>query len=172
MVSLAQASDLVENERDVQLRRAHRQAMCQAIEQGESGHIPDSTDIRELHAALFPYGGEWRTCNAIIKGSPHVPPPPERLPILMFEFAEDCRWWLTSSKENDYIKLAHLHLEITKIHAFPDGNGRLARLLLNSHAAYLGVPFIKIDDRDRYIDLLQAEDEAGLAELFKESSIQ
>lgn len=166
--SLAEASDLLEFERDVQLRAAHQRAMYQAITWGEAGHIPDSYDILELHAMLFPNGGQWRTCNVLIRGSDHVPPNAVVVPMLMKEHVDNVRWWLTSNYD-PYIKLAHTHLEFLLVHPLQDGNGRVSRLLLNNQAAYLNLPFIKIADRDRYIDLLEAKDEPGLAEFFKAS---
>jgi Fic family protein len=169
MCTLAQASDLIELERNHSDN--HCRAMQQAVTWGESGHIPDSYDIRSLHAMMFPYGGAWRTSGVMIQGSPYVPPQPAFVPMLMHNHVENTRWWLGTNGESPYTKLAHIHLEFTKIHPLTDGNGRVARLLLNSHAAYLNLPFIRIEDRDRYIDALIEENMVALAQLFKDSSI-
>jgi Fic family protein len=170
MCTLAEASDLIEYERDVQAHQKHARAMRQAVLWGENGHIPDTNDILDLHAMLFKHGGEWRTCNVIITGSRHVPPPPVVVPMLARAYVDDARWWL-NSQHKPYVILAHLHLEFTKLHPFTDGNGRVGRMLLNSCAAYLNLPAVLIANRERYLDLLQDNDENGLAQFLKESSV-
>ena len=66
-------------------------------------------------------------------------------------------------------KLAILHHEITSIHPLKDGNGRTSRILLQYHAAYLGLGFILITDRDQYLNALETDDIDSLALLFEES---
>lgn len=172
--SIAEASDLIESERDPQLHHNHQRAMLQAITWGECGYIPDQYDILGLHATLFPFGGDYRTCDVLIKGAAHVPPMPQVIPMLMLDYVEDSRWWLNNPLQGGYSKLAHLHLKFECIHPLTDGNGRVGRVLLNSYAAYLGLPFIKVgpDVRDAYIDCLANEDEIGLAHLFKKCSVR
>lgn len=60
----------------------------------------------------------------------HVPPAPEKLPMLMQEYVE----WLNSEEALSmhpvrYAALAHLKL--VDIHPFSDGNGRTSRLIMN-----------------------------------------
>lgn len=44
------------------------------------------------------------------------------------------------------------------IHPYPDGNGRLARFLMNALLASGGYPWtvIRVEDRDRYLAALEA----------------
>lgn len=175
LCTLSEASDLIEFEREQEMHDLHCRAMKQAVDWGEAGHIPDSYDIRKLHQMLFPHGGQWRTCDVRIKDSSLMPPRAEFVPIAIHSYVEDSRWWLTNSYEKSILKkLAHLHLQFELIHCFQDGNGRVGRMLLNSHASYLGAPFIRLDfeHRDVYLDALELQDEDELARIFKECFIR
>ena len=59
---------------------------------------------------------------------------------------------------------AWLHHRFTQIHPFQDGNGRVARALLTWHLVKQGYPPIVVsrDDRERYIDCLEAADAGDL----------
>jgi Fic family protein len=171
LCSLAEASDLVEFERNGTPN--HCQAMKRAVDAGECGHILDIDDLLEIHAYMFTWGGDWRSCDVLIPQSTHMFPSYYHVPVLMRHYIEDSIWWLTCSTDDPYVILAHLHLEFERIHPFRDGNGRMGRILLNNHAAYLNLPFIRItlDDRNEYLDCLENKDEQGLARLFMTCSI-
>jgi Fic family protein len=171
MCTISQASDLIEFERKDSEQHCH--AMKVAVEWGEQGKIPDLYDIKELHKMLFPYGGDFRSCYAMIRGSNHQPPAPQFVWMMMRAYADNAVWMLEQANGTGYSVLAELHLEFTKIHPFSDGNGRVGRLLLNNYATNLGLPYIKLtpEVRDQYLDYLQAEDIESLAQLFKECSI-
>lgn len=171
LCTIAQASDLVEAEKSSSDN--HCRVMKQAVEMGEAGHIPDTYDIQQFHRDMFPHGGDWRQSEVWFKGCEVTPPPAYRVSSLMREYADDSKWWLTFSKEDAYIRLAHLHIQFEFTHPFTDGNGRIGRILLNCYAAYLNLPFIKIShhEKDQYIDCLQYKDENALAQLFKECSM-
>ena len=64
---------------------------------------------------------------------------------------------------------AWLHHRFAQIHPFQDGNGRVARALLTWHLTREGYPPIVVsrDDRERYIDCLEAADAGDLDPLVK-----
>ena len=59
---------------------------------------------------------------------------------------------------------AWLHHRFAQIHPFPDGNGRVTRALVTWHLVqHAHVPIvITRDDRDDYIDVLEAADDGHL----------
>ena len=166
--TLAEASDLVEFE---QSNPRHCHAMKTIVDWAEAGHIPTPDDLLSLHAELFPYGGYYRTCDVYIKGSSFVPPRYDHIPMLMKNWYHDMLWWL-SSREDPYTILAEVHLKLTQIHPYSDGNGRIARMVLNHNATYLNRPFILISQRNRntYLDCLENENVPALARLFRNLS--
>jgi len=91
--------------------------------------------------------------------------------MLMKNWYHDMLWWL-SSREDPYTILAEVHLKLTQIHPYSDGNGRIARMVLNHNATYLNLPFILISQRNRntYLDCLENEDVPALARLFRNLS--
>ena len=92
-------------------------------------------DITTLHRLFYSSieearAGLWRDVKIIVTGSDYVFPVPEELEGLM---ADLCRW---IREERDALHpvrfAAMLHLKFVTIHPFVDGNGRVARLLMNA----------------------------------------
>ncbi len=65
------------------------------------------------------------------------------------------------------VEAAFLHHRFTQIHPFQDGNGRVARCLANIVLIRAGLQPLVLtrDDRDSYIDALEAADEGNLSKL-------
>ena len=94
---------------------------------------------------------------------------PEETPAKMQELVE----WFRKEKENpdtNPIVLAALfHYKFIRIHPFDDGNGRVARILMNFILMQYGFPpvIIKTNDKENYFSVLQQAD-AGIFEPFIE----
>lgn len=90
---------------------------------------------------------------------------PEETPALMKELVE---WYNMQEKQGELnpVELASLfHYRYIRIHPFEDGNGRVARLMVNFILHRHGYPMIvvPIDDKTRYLQLLhQCDMEVGL----------
>lgn len=90
---------------------------------------------------------------------------PEETPALMRDLVE---WYNTVVQENNLsaIELASLfHYRYIRIHPFEDGNGRIARLLVNFILLRAGYPMIIVrsNDKNRYLSILNKCDiEVGL----------
>jgi fido (protein-threonine AMPylation protein) len=166
--SIADASDMIEFER---LTPAHCRVMKTAIDWSEAGYSPRPYDILDLHRRLFPLGGHWRAGDVLIKGSDYRPPRADFVPLLMQQYCDKMIYCL--SKGGGFETAAQLHLGFLRIHPFTDGNGRIGRMLLNHNALWLGLPFIKIapEERDRYLDALEAADVPALAALLRECAM-
>lgn len=90
--------------------------------------------IKKLHY-LFYYridkknAGTYRTEKVFISGSKYTLPAPEKVPNLMEEFVQT---YGTQTPQNHPVVWAALaHKNFVFIHPFIDGNGRVARLLMN-----------------------------------------
>lgn len=100
--------------------------------------------IREMHKILLEGAegenknpGEFRTAPVIIGGAPgYVPPPPDHLKELLFDFEKYV------NEENTYhplIKCALIHYQFEAIHPFLDGNGRIGRLLITLYLLWKNI---------------------------------
>ena len=97
--------------------------------------------------------GFYRSVRVRISGSTTVLPNPVKVPDLMSEFGI----WLLEKSDDILIKALEAHYRLVSIHPFTDGNGRTARLLLNSillENGYAPIIIRKID-RKRYLTALE-----------------
>ncbi len=84
------------------------------------------------------WAGRYRSVPVRISGSNHVPPNPAKVPDLM-------KAWLTSARDSHpVIQAAHDHQTLVDIHPFADGNGRIARLIMNLALLKNGLPPVAI----------------------------
>ncbi|MBA4186046.1 MAG: Fic family protein, partial [Acidobacteria bacterium] len=94
---------------------------------------------------------------------------PEETPAKMQELIE----WFRKEKEkpdvNPIVLAALFHYRFIRIHPFDDGNGRVARILMNFILMQFGYPpvIIKTEDKENYYAVLQLAD-AGEREPFIE----
>lgn len=101
--------------------------------------------LRNLHRLVLKgiddaNAGVYRTSNVSIAGARHVPPHlfqvPERIAALLRWYDEE------AALLHPVLRAAQLHVEFVKIHPFVEGNGRIARLLLNLELLKAGYPAI------------------------------
>ena len=122
-------------------------------------------DLRQLHALVLheitEEAGAYRSSAVSISGSDYSPPGPESVPAQMEDFG---RWLSDVSVAGDtafagvsgLLVAAAAHTWFVTVHPFIDGNGRVARLLLNLMLIRHGYPIAIItkEDRLRYYDAL------------------
>ena len=85
---------------------------------------------------------------------------PAETPALMGDLLE----WYKNNTDNAVIVAADLHYRFVRIHPFDDGNGRIARLLMNYHLLKNNLPpvVIKSEDKKNYLRALQEADAGDL----------
>jgi Fic family protein len=118
--------------------------------------------IRELHRLTLGQKtdgrpGAYRQAGVVIAGSDLKPPEPLAIPGLM----QTLTTWINAPKSLDIFAFAVIaHHKLTAIHPFMDGNGRVARLLLNLILVRSGFPVVNIrrEDRPRYYEALTLAD--------------
>jgi Fic family protein len=92
-------------------------------------------DIKTLHRLFYlsidePHAGVWRDVNIIVTGSDYEFPAPDELAGLMSGLEQ---WSVDERSALHPVSFAAmLHLRFVTIHPFVDGNGRVARLLMNT----------------------------------------
>lgn len=116
--------------------------------------------VQELHSVLMQgilpeqECGHWRAISLRISGSEDVLPAPDAVPKLMENF-----FTTTAVSIGNLDTVARVHYEFVKIHPFTDGNGRIARILMNLGLIHLGYFPIIIPKavRGEYIASLQGD---------------
>ena len=131
-------------------------------------------DIRQIHYLVLKGindrdAGRYRTIQVEISGSSYKPPSPESVPAQMGDFS---RWFADASVPGPlhagvegFLRAAVAHAWLVYIHPFIDGNGRLARLLMNLVLMRYGYPIAIIgkEDRLRYYDALEISQHSDLS---------
>lgn len=101
-----------------------------------------------------------------IRDAQFVPPPPDRLRDLFHDWEEFVN---EPSQLPPLVRCALMHYQLEAIHPYPDGNGRIGRLLITLFLCASGVlpePLLYMSayferDRQRYYDELFAVSETG-----------
>ncbi|GFG33997.1 hypothetical protein Cfor_04864 [Coptotermes formosanus] len=123
-------------------------------------------DILEIHKRVMGFvdpleSGLFRRTQVYVGG--HIPPGPHDITFLMKEFEK----WLNSERVMHLhpIRYAALaHYKLVHIHPFTDGNGRTARLLMNTILMQAGFPPVIIlkQDRLKYYEYLEIANEGDI----------
>lgn len=94
----------------------------------------------------------YRNGPVYIRGSRHTPPRHEVVPEAMDTF-----FTLLEQEEHAAVRAVLGHWMFVYIHPYSDGNGRMARFLMNVMLASGGYPWriITLDTRDRYMSALE-----------------
>lgn len=130
-------------------------------------------ELREMHRRLFAQSwpesaGRFRTENIEITGTAFLPPHWQQVPALTYQILTSLDYRLTQTQGNETAAIvemaAQAHYDISAIHPFRDGNGRIARLILNYVFRYFDLPYVVIplEVRDRYLDALEAANEGDM----------
>ena len=97
----------------------------------------------------------YRKGQVAITGSRYKPPPPYEVPFMVADYVD---WINGNLEELRPVELAALaHFKLVHIHPFVDGNGRVARLLMNLILLRHGYPiaYVRREERGRYYDTLE-----------------
>lgn len=164
--------------RDYVEMRGHHQAIDALLEIIRQNTPLTETAIRELHKIILvePYDmpaqtasgqratrritpGNYKTMPNHVQtssGEMHYYASPEATPARM----ADLMAWYRQTNDHPLIMAATFHYEFVKIHPFDDGNGRLARLLMNLILMQSGFPplVVRTDNKESYLLALEQAD--------------
>lgn len=90
----------------------------------------------------------YRNHPVYLRGSWHVPPRAEAVPEGMNALFD-----LLEKETEPAVRAVLGHWLVGYVHPYPDGNGRMARFLMNAMLASGGYPWtvVRVEDRDRYL---------------------
>ena len=128
-------------------------SMLESIEKGTEFSEEYVKDLHEMLLDGIINGGLYRNINLSIKGSNHTPCDY----IKVYDRMKKYYVTLETFEGNSIEKASYAHLQLAKIHPFLDGNGRLARLVLNFMLIKEGYLPISIPAKDKhnYFNLLE-----------------
>lgn len=142
---------------------AHAKAFSEDL---SAGTLVQEGDIKKFHWLFYikidpEQAGKYRDIKVYIRGSEYPLPLPEEVPGLMHE-------WLEKTKEqrknlHPVVFAALAHKDFVFIHPFVDGNGRVARLIMNLVLLQEGyniaiIPPILRSEYIRYLEKAHTDD--------------
>lgn len=176
-LTLAEVRAVEEGEEPAAITDRHRREVVNyfaALRHIEKRAVKKSVtheDIFRLHriiaSGVMHQGAAGRYRTIRVRVGSYVPPPPEKVSGLMFEFLE---WWNEASRAlSPVLSFAIVHYRFEAIHPFADGNGRTGRALslcelyrrgFDTHHIF-SVDEYYWDGRPRYYAALQAVRQQG-----------
>lgn len=142
---------------------AHRFVLQSVVDHFKSGAPVTEFTVREVYAHLFSPAVEaglltkeqltrYRNDAVYIRHSRHVPPSHQKVDDLMRCLLEE-----VNGVQNQAVRALLAHYGFVTIHPYSDGNGRVARFLMNYVLSLGGIPWItvRIEDRDEYFQALE-----------------
>lgn len=139
------------------------EACIRAILDGEDPGLTLAEYLHDWHRALFSPQVEaghlrdhdligYRRQPVYIKSSLHVPPPWPAVPDCMAAFLD-----LLQGEDHAAVRAVLGHFVFVYIHPYADGNGRLARFLMNAMLASGGYPWtiVPVSRRQPYMEALE-----------------
>jgi len=94
----------------------------------------DENSLKDLHEIIMDevnVGGLYRQVDIFVEGSRYAPPAHIKVYERMKKYFQTLSDYPTNTFEEIMNKAAYSMLQLDKIHPFLDGNGKLARLVLN-----------------------------------------
>lgn len=155
-------------ERKAALEAASHRAALSYVERLTQDRVPlGQVELREIHRLIFQdswpdIAGRYRTHAVEITGTSYHPPHWRHVPTLMYQILDalnDRVRTLSADDVSGIVELAaQAHYDVIRIHPFRDGNGRVARLVMNYVFLYFDLPYVIIPHqaREQYLDALEA----------------
>lgn len=136
--------------------------------------VLDERFLNNLHKRM--YGRVWRWAGQYRRTGKNIGVAAYRIPIELRQLIENCRSWIENETYPPDEIAARFHHKLVWIHAYPNGNGRHARLATDLLLTALGLPRFTwgrvglvdaSETRNSYVAALRAADGHDFGLLFK-----
>jgi Fic-DOC domain mobile mystery protein B len=133
--------------------------------------ILDEPFLRELHRRMF--GRVWRWAGTYRTTAKNIGIDALRIPETVAQLIGDAQYWSANATFPPFERAVRFHHKLVLIHAFPNGNGRHARIAAELLARAEGADAPtwgagnRADARDRYLRALREADRGEFAELLR-----
>ena len=130
--------------------------------------------LRNLHKKMF--GDVWKWAGKYRETERNIGVAPYQIPIKLMQLFEDAKYWIANKTFSNHEIAVRLHHKLVQIHPFPNGNGRLSRLMADLASIQLdGKPLywgdknlVNVSDiRCRYIESLRKADAGNYSALLE-----
>ena len=158
-----------------ELNEAEARNIAQAQIWLSSGRKPDiysDVFLRRLHKKMF--GAVWKWAGEYRNSGRNIGVAPYQIPIQLMQLFDDVKFWISENTYSNHEIAVRLHHKLVQIHPFPNGNGRISRLMADLSSQQLcGCPLYwgitnltNISEvRSRYINSLRKADAGDYMEL-------
>ncbi len=89
--------------------------------------IFSDTFLRELHKKMF--GDVWKWAGTYRNSERNIGVAPYQIPIKLMQLFDDVKFWIENKTYSNREIAVRLHHKLVQIHPFPNGNGRVSRLM-------------------------------------------
>lgn len=134
--------------------------------------VCSDTFLRNLHKKMFcdvwVWAGEYRITERNIGVAPY------QIPMKLMQLFDDLNFWIDNKTYSNHEIAVRLHHKLVQIHPFPNGNGRVSRLMadlvlqkLEGKILYWGdTNLVDVSEvRRKYIDALRKADAGDYTDL-------
>ena len=134
--------------------------------------VCSDTFLRKLHKKMFcdvwVWAGEYRITERNIGVAPY------QIPMKLMQLVDDLNFWMDNKTYSNHEIAVRLHHKLVQIHPFPNGNGRVSRLMADFVLQKLEDKTLHWGDtnlvdvsavRRKYIDALRKADAGDYTDL-------
>ena len=136
--------------------------------------VLNDTFLMKLHKRMF--GQVWKWAGEYRNTERNIGVAPYQIPVKLKALFDDVKFWIENHTFPDLEIAVRLHHRLVLINPFPNGNGRISRLMADLLMQQLGEPRLYWGDgnltditelRKKYIDALHAADAGDYSGLIK-----
>ena len=136
--------------------------------------VLNDTFLMRLHKRMF--GQVWKWAGEYRNTERNIGVAPYQIPVKLKALFDDVKFWIEYHTFPNLEIAVRLHHKLVLIHPFPNGNGRISRLMADLLMQQLGEPRLYWGDgnltditelRKKYIDALHAADAGDYSGLKK-----